>query len=149
MKKLFAVCLLALLLCSFTIPFFASAEPTYPTSMPPETTIEPSEATIEATEPKKDATGRPGRPNSNNSVPKNPFSPKEEREQIVDKSQAVIPTVPPEQETVEPTKYNGPAVIPPQPDPEIDYLPIILIGSGVVVIGISVAVLIVSRKKSK
>ena len=143
MKKLFAVCLLALLLCSFTIPFFASAEPTYPTSMPPETTIEPSEATIEATEPIKDASGKPG-------TPKDPFAAaKDKRAQSKDKSQAVIPTAPPKQETVEPTKYNGPAVIPPQPDPEIDHLPIILIGSGVVVIGISVAVLIVSRKKSK
>ena len=147
MKKLFAVCLLALLLCSFTIPFFASAEPTYPTSMPPETTIEPSEATIEATEPIKDSNGRPGRPNSNNSALKDPYEAKVERAQ--NNGKVVKPTAPPKQETVEPTKYNGPAVIPPQPDPEIDYLPMILIGSGVVVIGISVAVLIVSRKKSK
>ena len=136
MKKLFAVCLLALLLCSFTIPFFASAAPTEPSAAP-------TEATVEATEPKKDASGRPSKP------AKNPFEAKNERAQSKDQSQAVIPTVPPKQETVEPTKYNGPAVIPPQPDPEIDYLPIILIGSGVVVIGISVAVLIVSRKKSK
>lgn len=143
MKKLFAVCLLALLLCSFTIPFFASAEPTYPTTMPLETTMEPTETTIEATAPKKDTNGRPGRPAGE--TPKDPFGAKD----TTDKSQAVKPTVPPKQETVEPTKYNGPAVIPPQPDPEIDYLPIILIGSGVVVIGISVAVLIVSRKKSK
>ena len=138
MKKLFAVCLLALLLCSFTIPFFASAVPTEPSAAP-------TEATIEATAPIKDSTGKPGRPNSNNSVPKDPFGAKD----TTDKSHAVKPTAPPKQETVEPTKYNGPAVIPPQPDPEIDYLPIILIGSGVVVIGISVAVLIVSRKKSK
>lgn len=135
MKKLFAVSLLALLLCSFTIPFFASAVPTEPSAAP-------TEATIEATEPKKDTSGRP-------SKPKDPFTYKDQSVQSQDKSQAVKPSVPTQQETVEPTKYNGPAVIPPQPDPEIDYLPMILIGSGVVVIGISVAVLIVSRKKAK
>lgn len=128
MKKLFAVCLLALLLCSFTIPFFASAVPTEPSAAP-------TEATIEATEPKK----RPTRP----AGAIDPFI------KDTNRPQPVKPTAPPEQETVAPTKYNGPAVIPPQPDPEIDYLPMILIGSGVVVIGISVAVLIVSRKKSK
>jgi len=140
MKKLFTVSLLALLLCSFTIPFFASAVPTEPSAAP-------TEATIEATEPKKDASGRPGRPTKNNSGLKDPITVKDERAQNNDK--AVKPTAPPQPETVAPTKYNGPAVIPPQPDPEIDYLPMILIGSGVVVIGISVAVLIVSRKKAK
>lgn len=153
MRKLFVICLLAMLLCSLIIPTFAVTEPTYAAT---------EGTAVAETEAKKDSSGRTERPSRKPAAstesteatetdeervrtPKDPFAHKVERAQ---QNETVKPTLPYSGAT-EATEYNGPAVIPPQPDPEIDYIPIILIGSGLVIVGVSVAALLILRKKSK